>query len=464
MPSFLNNRFTVLLILITSFAACKQGTKQSEASTDGPDTTAATAIANTGHPAWSLQSNIYEVNLRQYGPNGSFAGFQNELPRLRDMGVEILWFMPITPISKVDRKGPLGSYYAVQNYRQVNPEYGTMEDWKALVAKAHELGFKVITDWVPNHSGADHPWLQSNPDFYVKDSTGKVVAPFDWTDVRKLNYDNKTLRDSMIASMKFWVTETGIDGFRCDVAGEVPNDFWKQCIDSLRKTKHVFMLAEADKPELHTAGFDATYAWGPAGVSYGIYSGKTTLAQLQKVLDSVDNLLPADAMRMYFTTNHDENSWNGTEFERFGPGSKAFAVWTQTMKRSIPLIYSGQEEPNKRRLKFFEKDPIKWGKYEMAPFYKTLLELRKSTPALAADASFKKLATGKDDAVYAYAREKNGSKVVVILNLSKKPQQFTITDDALAGNAQSIFGAKHETLSREKAFNMKPWDYIVYKY
>lgn len=415
-------------------------------------------------PSWSLQSNIYEVNLRQYGPNGSFAGFQKELPRLRQMGVHILWFMPITPISVKDRKGTLGSYYAVQNYRAVNPEYGTLAEWKALVQKAHALGFKVITDWVPNHSGADHPWLKTHPDFYERDSAGNALSPFDWTDTRKLNYKNPVLRDSMMASMLFWINETGIDGFRCDVAGEVPTDFWKNCIDSLRKIKDVFMLAEADKPELHNAGFNATYPWSVEGVLYGIYSGKTTLTQLQRTIDSVDALLPADAMRMYFTANHDENSWNGTEFERFGEGYKAFAVWTQTMYRSIPLIYSGQEEPNKRRLQFFEKDPIQWSKYELAPFYKTLLELRKNTPALATDASFKKLATGKDDAVYAFVRQKGRSKVVVVINLSHQSQQFTIDDEALQGNARSVFNNSSVTPGRKKQFFLKPWEFVVYRY
>lgn len=415
-------------------------------------------------PAWVLQSNIYEVNLRQYGANGSFTGFQKELPRLKQMGVQILWFMPITPISQKDRKGTLGSYYAVQNYRAVNSEYGTMAQWKALVKKAHQLGFKVITDWVPNHSGADHEWLQTHPDFYVRDSAGNAMSAYDWTDTRKLNYANPVLRDSMIASMKFWITETGIDGFRCDVAGEVPTDFWKQCITELRKLKDIFMLAEADKPELHNAGFNATYPWSIESLLYGIYSGKTTLAQLQHTIDSVEALLPADAMRMYYTTNHDENSWNGTEYERFGEGYKTFAVWTQTMYRSIPLVYSGQEAANKKRIQFFEKDPIQWRTYELAPFYKTLLELRKNTPALAADASFKKLTTGKDDAVYAFARKKGASKVVVLLNFSNSPQEITIDDAMLKGNARSVFGGTAVTLPSKKTITLKAWDFVIYRY
>jgi alpha-amylase len=444
--------FVMGLLLVSSLTAFTQSPKPTTQKSQVP-------------VAWAKQSNIYEVNLRQYGPNGSFKGFIKELPRLKQMGVGILWFMPITPISVKDRKGSLGSYYAVQHYRAVNPEYGTMNDWKALVKAAQALGMKVITDWVPNHSGADHYWLQTHPDFYARDSAGNAIAPFDWTDVRKLNYDNPAMRDSMIASMKFWITETGIDGFRCDVAGEVPTDFWKTCIDELRKVKDVFMLAESDKPEMYAAGFDAAYPWSVQSVLYNIYSGKATLTQLQNVIDSVEKLLPPQAMRMYFTVNHDENSWNGTEFERFGEGYKAFVVWTQTMHRSIPLIYSGQEEPNKKRLLFFEKDPIKWGKYELAPFYKKLLELRKSTPALATDADFRKLQAGNDDAVYAFVRQKGASKVIVVLNLSNQQQQFSINDDALPGKARSVFGDNVlKQVASTVKFNMKPWEYIVYKY
>ncbi|HEY0066257.1 MAG TPA: alpha-amylase family glycosyl hydrolase, partial [Flavisolibacter sp.] len=213
------------------------------------------------HPGWIMQGNVYEVNLRQYTPEGTIRAFEQHLQRLKDMGVQTLWFMPITPISKTDRKGVLGSYYAVADYKGLNPEYGTMDDWKALVKKIHDMGMKVIIDWVPNHTGADHPWLTSHPDFYLKDSSGKVVVPFGWTDVRELDYDNAQMIDSMIASMKFWITETGIDGFRCDVAGEVPQKFWARAVPELKKIKNIFMLAEGNEPWLHETGFDATYTW-----------------------------------------------------------------------------------------------------------------------------------------------------------------------------------------------------------
>ncbi|HKP31457.1 MAG TPA: alpha-amylase family glycosyl hydrolase [Chitinophagaceae bacterium] len=455
---------TFLALGFLALFSCKNSTNSNTATTADDSTSVdSNKVVSAAPPAWSLQSNIYEVNLRQYGKNNTFQLFANEFPRLREMGVEILWFMPITPISKVDRKGTLGSYYAVQNYRTVNPEYGTMDDWKALVQKAHDAGFKVITDWVPNHSGADHPWLQSNPEFYVKDSTGKPLAPNGWTDVRKLNYENLSLRDSMVASMKFWITETGIDGFRCDVAGDVPSDFWKDCIAELRRTKELFMLAEADKIELHTVGFNATYPWSIENILYGVYSGKTKMSQVDSAIEAQDKQLPADAMRMYFTTNHDENSWNATEFERFGNGAKAFAVWTATMKRSIPLIYSGQEAGNKKRLQFFEKDPIQWGNYSFAKFYRALLTTRTNTPALAADASFKKVSAG-DSSLYAFVREKNGSKVAVILNLSPEARTVVINDDQLIGEPMNIFLGVKEKLDKGHSFGIEQWGYVIFKY
>ena len=420
------------------------------------------------HPAWTAQSNIYEVSLRQYSLAGTFKAFEKHLPRLRNMGVEILWFMPITPIGIEGRKmtsADLGSYYAVRNYKTVSKEFGTMNDWKALVKHAHSLGFKVIIDWVPNHSSPDNPWIKNHPDFYVKDSTGNIIPPNpDWTDTRQLNYANKELRDSMIAAMKFWLKESNIDGFRCDVADGPPVDFWKECITSLKKTKNVFMLAEGEKPELHTAGFDETYTWSVMRAMKDLYAAKITVSQFDSLINHNIKIFPKDAYRLYFTANHDENSWNGTEFEKYGNAHKAFAVFTQTMYQSVPLIYSGQEVPNKKRLKFFVKDPIRWNQYAMAPFYKTLLKLRKNTPALAADASYKKLVTANDAAIFAYTREKQGHKIAVILNLSTQPQRFTIKEKALYGQPMNIFLGVKEKLHREHVFSIEPWGYIVYDY
>ncbi len=419
------------------------------------------------HPAWSYQSNIYEVNLRQYTAAGTFKAFEKSLPRLKKMGIEILWVMPITPIGLEGRKATeaeMGSYYAVKDYNKVNPDYGTLEDWKALVKHAHTLGFKVITDWVPNHSAPDNPWITNHPDFYKKDSTGKPAIPFDWSDTRQLNYDNRELRDSMIAAMKWWLIKTDIDGFRCDVAWNVPDDFWKEAIAELHKVKNVFMLAEGEKPSLHTAGFDETYPWSVMNVAYGIYSGKTTLQQLDSVIEYNDHAYPKNSFRLYFTTNHDENSWNGTEFERFGEGYKTFVVWAFTMKNSVPLIYSGQEEPNKRRLKFFIKDTIEWKNYSLTSFYKTLTKLRRENTALAANASFKKIKAGDEHAVYSFVRTKKGSKILVVLNFSGKEQHIRIQDASLSGNPLNVFSHTHEKVNPSQSFRIEPWGYIVYDY
>jgi glycosidase len=381
-----------------------------------------------GHPAWIMQGNIYEVNIRQYTQEGTFKAFEKNLDRLKDMGVQTLWFMPINPISVKDRKGALGSYYAVANYTAINPEYGTLQDWKDLVAKAHEMGFKVIIDWVPNHTGADHYWLEKHPDFYVLDSiTKKPVSPFDWTDTRKLNYNNPAMCDSMIACMKYWITETNIDGFRCDVAPEVPEAFWKKCIATLKQQKNIFMLAEGDKPWLHKAGFDQTYTWNDFNMMKLIAKGERKAFALDSAIANTDTSFPKNALRLFFTSNHDENSWNKADYATMpGESHAPFAVLTQTLQNSVPLIYSGQEEPTLDSISFFYKNPIQFGKNQRANFYKTLLSARKNNAALAANASFTKLITSNDDAVYAFVRENSGKKVVVITNLSKSPQNITI--------------------------------------
>ncbi len=454
--SIKNQTALVIMFLFFIIASCNEASKKQSV-----------AIKND-HAAWSPQSNIYEVNLRQFSSAGTIMAFENELPRLKDMGVEVLWFMPITPIGVEGRKmteKDMGSYYAVKNYTGFNPDYGTLDDWKKFVKHAQGMGFKVIIDWVANHTSPDNNWMKTHPEFYAKDSTGKAIAPFDWTDVRKLNYNNAVMRDSMIAAMKFWLTETGIDGFRCDVAEEVPVDFWKACIDSLRKIKDVFMLAEGEKPELHEAGFDETYCWTVMHLMKELYNGKKTVKQFDSVLNANINRFPKNAYRMFFTSNHDENSWNGTEFEKFGDAFKTFAVFTQTMYQSVPLIYNGQEDMNKKRLKFFIKDTIPWaGEMDLAPFYKTLLTLRKSNMALAADASFKRLTSSADASIFAYQREKEGHKVIVVLNLSKLPQKFTFTDETLSGEAVNVFSSTKEKISSKQEFALGPWDYLVYDY
>lgn len=445
-------------ILLLAFLVFSSGFCQTKTSTHPQS-----AISD-GHPAWIMQGNIYEVNVRQYTKEGTFNAFAKHLDRLKEMGVQTLWFMPINPISKLDRKGSLGSYYAVSDYTAINPEFGTLSDFKQIVQSIHKRGMKVIIDWVPNHTGADHRWLTQHPDFYVKDSTGKAAVAFDWADTRQLNYKNLAMQDSMIAAMKYWVNTTAIDGFRCDVAWNVPASFWRRCIPELKSMKSIFMLAEGDSTYLAKSGFDAVYPWHMFKMMEKIAKGERPAFGLDSIKQENDHRYPANTIQMYFTSNHDENSWNHADYGTFpGPVHAPFAVFTQTMINSVPLIYSGQEEPVLRALKFFDKDPITFNLLRRAKFYKTLLNLRKRNPALSADASFNKVNVGDEKSIYAYTREKAGKKVLVILNLSNKQQPVSLKDQSLLGKAYNLFKGDNEILT-SKGWVMQPWGYLVYEY
>jgi alpha-amylase len=447
--------FCLSICAAFAFASCKTG-----ATSDVNDQ----AIID-GHPAWMLQGNIYEVNIRQYTPEGTFRAFGQHLDRLKEMGVQTLWFMPINPISVKDRKGAMGSYYAIADYKAVNPEFGTLGDWKSLVNNAHDKGFKVIIDWVPNHTGADHPWLTTHTDFYEKDSMGKPISPFDWSDVRKLDYKNAVLADSMIAAMKYWITETGIDGFRVDVAWSVPKDFFLKAIPELRKTKNIFMLAEAEEPWVHEAGFDASYGWNAFHMMNRIAKGERKASALDSAVVIAEKKYPASALRMYFTSNHDENSWNKADYGTMpGDVHAPFALLSQTLPKSVPLIYSGQEEPVLDSISFFYKNPIRFGSYKRAAFYKTLLALRKNNPALAANASFTKVPTSLDDQVYAFVRQKGNDRVLVVANLSSKTSAVSVTSDMIKGKARNVFTGQAIELNSTTDLGLSPWGYVVFEY
>ncbi len=418
-----------------------------------------------GHPAWIMQGNIYEVNVRQYTPEGTFKAFEKHLLRLKKMGVQTLWFMPITPISKTDRKGALGSYYAVSNYKAINPEFGTMEDWKELVKQCHAFGFKVIADWVPNHTGADNYWLTTHPDFYVHDSTGKALSPFDWSDTRQLDYNNVTMQDSMIDAMKFWITNSDIDGFRCDVAWNVPDVFWKKCIPQLKAMKNIFMLAESDKASNQESGFDATYPWPEFHTMVDIAAGKKNALALDSVINASNKAFPVNALLIYFTSNHDENSWNKADYGTMPGASHApFAVLTQTLPRSVPLVYSGQEEPFPDSISFFYKDTIMFSKFARADFYSALLHARAANKALTANASFKKLNTGNDQNIFAFIRSNGSNKVLVMVNLSNSNQSYQIDDATIKGDATDLFTSKKEKITASKSMQLTAWGYKVYIY
>ncbi len=414
---------------------------------------------------WKHSTNIYEVNLRQYTKEGTFKAFAQHLPRLKDMGVEVIWFMPITPISIKNRKGTLGSYYACSSYVTTNDEFGTVEEFKSLVQQIHQLGMKVIIDWVANHTGWDHEWTVSHPEYFSKNNDGSFKPPVEnWEDVIHLNFSNGQMRDAMIDAMKFWVEECNIDGFRCDMAMLVPLDFWMQARKELDAVKNLFWLGEFDQwnDEQYAQAFDVSYSWHWMHISEEFYKKKLKQFVLDHALDGYKLKRPFGHMRSFFTSNHDENSWSGSEYEKYGEMAIPFAVFS-CMWDGIPLIYSGQEIPNKKRLQFFDKDELKWSKEpKLHQFYKTLLNFRKQHPALQAgtrNVITWKIATTAMEDLFSFVRKANDREVVVILNLTDKKIKFHITDTRLRGVFTDVFTDKEHYSNEE--FIMKPWGYLI---
>ena len=381
------------------------------------------------HPDWTYSSVMYEVNIRQFSPEGTFAGVEAQLPRLKDLGVDILWLMPMYEIGTEGRKGTLGSYYAISDYKKVNPEFGTMEDFEHLLAAAHKLGFKVILDWVANQTAPDNVWMTEKPaEFYERDADGNAIWEYDWTDTRSLNYDNEDVWWAQDDAMRFWL-EKGVDGFRCDAAGEVPAAFWKGILPKMNKDyPDIYLLAEAERDNLAdaTETFDANYAWELHHLLNSLAQGRKTVNDLKEYVTRDAARFPKEAFRLTFTSNHDENSWSGTEFEREGAAANACAVLCFTLPGSQPLIYTGQEIGLSRRLEFFEKDPITdWSANEYTTFWKKLVDLKHDNPALAAgekggDIVWWEIPEGLDGIV-AFHREVKGNKVIVLANFGVAP-------------------------------------------
>ena len=419
---------------------------------------------------WKHTTNIYEVNVRQYTPEGTFRAFEKHLPRLEEMGVKTLWFMPITPIAQKGKKGTLGSQYAAADYTAINPEFGTMEDFKHVVNEAHRLGFKVIIDWVANHTGWDHKWTKTNPDFYLKDpKTNDFQIASGMDDIIELDYKNPAMRKAMIDAMKFWVREANIDGFRCDLASWVEVDFWQEARPQVDAVKPLFWLGEFDELENPDYGkvFDASYIWSWMHKTREFNEKNLPLSDLRTLLQRYSDIGDG-SMRAWFTSNHDENTWNGTEYEKYGVFAKPLAVFSITWN-GVPLIYNGQELPLKtKRLEFFEKDPIPWGEQqpELHNFYKTLLNLKSSNPALrGGDPAVTTywLKTSADDKVFAYVRKNGKDEVLTVLNMSKNPVQFTINDDNLEGTFKDLFiGAKRD-FGQGKAFSLPVSGFEVFE-
>ena len=418
---------------------------------------------------WINNTDVYEVNVRQYTNEGSFNAFAKELPRLQEMGVSTLWFMPVTPIAQKNKKGSLGSPYACSDYTSVNPEFGTLADFKNLVKFAHSMHFKVIIDWVANHTGWDHVWTKTHPAYFKKDDETndfKIASGMD--DIIELDYNNPALRKAMIDAMNYWVKECDIDGYRCDLAFWVQLDFWLEARAELEKTKTLFWLAESDPldhPDYYQA-FDACYTWKWMHKTEEFYKQHQDKSMLDTIVYEYDQVGGHDAIPLWFTANHDENTWNGTEYEKYGDAAKVLAVFCFT-RNGMPLIYSGQELPNLKRLQFFDKDPIEWnGKYELHDFYKTLLHLHKSNPALRAGdvaVTTYNLSTNAPANIMAYLRKNGAHEVLTVLNFSKHVVRCTINDDQLTGKFTEVFSKTMADFTLQKDIDLQPWEYLVYE-
>jgi glycosidase len=415
---------------------------------------------------WIANTNVYEVNIRQYTPEGTFNAFARSLPRLKDMGVEVLWVMPIHPIGKINRKGSLGSYYSIADFKGVNPEFGTGAEFKKLVEQVHALGMKLIMDWVANHAAWDNVWTTDHPEYFVRDEAGNFKAPYDWTDVIQIDHSSTAEQDAMIDAMQYWITEFDIDGFRADLAHLTPLPFWKKARTAIEPLKpNLFWLAESEEAGYHEV-FDASFTWEWMHCTENYYKGNAGFDALYDVLDRYQTTFPQSAHRLYFTSNHDENTWNGTGPEKYGDMLKCLAVFSCTWN-GIPLIYSGEEMPNTKRLQFFDKDSIAWtGEYGLHEFYKTLLALRKNNPALrSADeavATFNIITEGAKN-IMAYLRKHEFYEVLVFLNLSAAITGFSVKDQLINNGYTNVFSHTEHYLQPGTFLKMQPWDYLVFE-
>ena len=476
-------KIITILMLVVCILGCNQESNQekTESKSMSTETQAIAPITNE-----TLETAIiYEANIRQYSPEGSFEAFTKDLPELKKLGVKFIWLMPIFPISEEKRKATgdkftsdiedpeerkkyLGSYYAVADFRKVNPEFGDIEDVRKLIERAHELDMYVILDWVPNHTGWDHSWINSNPEFYTRNAAGEITDPLKpdgtpegWADVADLNYDNRELREAMTQDMLYWIKEENVDGFRCDMAALVPLDFWEEAIPRLRAEKPIFMLAEAWEPQLMNDDlFDMAYGWDRHHAMTHIYRDGKNVSEWDNTFNNDQQRYKSDDMLMHFVTNHDENSWNGTVKERLGKGAEAFTALTYVAP-GMPLIYSGMEYNMDHRLKFFEKDSIPKEKDSMWRLLESLGELKGSHPALNGGkeaASYKRIDC-VNDRILIFEREKEGSTLTYIANFSHDTH---IIPNPFEGQYVNHISKEKEIYdSNQEDITLQPWEFKI---
>lgn len=419
------------------------------------------------HPEWARKAVMYQINTRAFTKEGTFKAAEKHLPRLKELGVDILWIMPIHEIGVKNRKGTLGSPYSVKDYYSVNPEFGTMNDFKNFVAEAHKLGFHVILDWVANHTAWDNPMVKEHPEWYQRDYKGEFRPTpwWDWSDIINLDYDQPGIRKYMTEAMKFWVKEADIDGFRCDVAGFVPIDFWNNARKELDAIKPVFMLAEWESRDLHEYAFDMTYAWSWYEKTEQITQGKAKdLSGLFVYYSWNESAFPKDAIRLVGVSNHDKNAWEGTEFELFGKGLQN-AMVLSVVGEGMPMIYNGQEAGNTKRLAFFEKDEIIWKNHTNGELYKKLFALKHNNSTLqnwGHNATMTLVPNSAANKVFSFVRKNDKDKIFVVMNFSDVPQSVNFKETLYFGNYKEYFSGEKTAMNSSTKITLPPWSYRVY--
>jgi 1,4-alpha-glucan branching enzyme len=425
-----------------------------------------TPLIQLTHPEWSKSAVIYQINTRQFTKEGTFKAAESHLPRLKELGADILWLMPIHEIGRKNRKGTLGSPYAVKDYYSVNPEFGNLEDLKHFVRAAHEMGMYVILDWVPNHTAWDNALVSEHPAWYARDWKGDFHPTpwWDWSDIIDLDYSKPELRKYMTDAMKYWVAEADVDGYRCDVAGFVPTDFWNTLRKELDTIKPVFMLAEWESRDLHIEAFDMTYAWSWYDTMKSIVSGNEDVSHLFKYYSWNVKAYPFDIMRMLFVTNHDKNAWEGTQYEIFGEAVEA-VIALSVISEGMPLIYNGQEAGEAKRLPFFEKDPIDWREHPIGSLYKKLFALKKKNTTLWNahwGARMLQVTNSVPLKVFSFVRQNEKDKVFAVFNFSLGPQTVTFHESLFHGIYTEYMSGQPAELSATTQIGLQPWEYRIF--
>jgi len=455
-----------LLFAFISIVSCQKNTEKEQSNSIDLDPYQPKEYVKVTHPEWSKNATIYQLNTRQFSEEGTFKAAQTQLPRIKELGVDIIWLMPINPIGKKNRKGTLGSPYSVKDYYGVNPEFGTFQDLKNFVNEAHKLGMYVILDWVANHTAWDNELVEKHPEWYAKDYKGdfRPTPWWDWSDIIDLDYNKPGVRKYMTEALKYWVKEADIDGYRCDVAGFVPLDFWNNVRNELDAIKPVFILGEWESRDLHAKAFDMTYAWDWNEKLHNICMGKADVNQLYIYYSWNERFFPKNSIRMTFVSNHDKNSWEGTMYEQFGEGLEA-AIALSVVGDGMPLIYNGQEAGNTKRLEFFEKDPIHWKEHEIGNLYKKLFALLKSNTALwhaKWGATMIKIPNNHETEVLSFVRQNEKDKVFAVFNFSKNQKEITFKESLFEGDYTDFNSSEKVNLNQNTKLTLAPWSYKVF--